>query len=158
MSSQILSLFGDDTPPEQLKAVGKSRSIAKTEEKKPGKKKEAPEEKKADILEGWEGNKQYYSIGEVAVMFKVATSNIRFWTKEFDMKVRTTRKGDRLYSPEQVREMKAIYHLVKERGFTIAGAKSTLKSNKKNTVGTVDLKQSLLQLRNKLLQIRNQLK
>ena len=158
MGSHILSLFGDETPPEQLKAVGKSRSVAKTEEKKPGKKKTETEEKKADVLEGWKGDKQYYSIGEVSAIFKVNTSNIRFWTKEFDMKVRTTRKGDRLYSSEQVREMKAIYHLVKERGFTIAGAKSTLKSNKKHTIGTVDLKQSLLQLRNKLLQVRNQLK
>lgn len=158
MSSQILSLFGDDTPPEQLKAVGKSRSITKKEDKKAPAKKEEEAEKKPDALEGWEGNKQYYSIGEVAAIFKVATSNIRFWTKEFGMKVRTTRKGDRLYNPEQVREMKAIYHLVKERGFTISGAKANLKSNKKNTIETVDLKQSLLQLRNKLLQVRNQLK
>lgn len=157
MSSHILSLFGEDTPPEQLKAVGKSRKIAKKEDKNSGKK-ESEKEKELSLPDSWKGDKQYYSIGEVAALFQVNTSNIRFWTKEFGLKVRTTRKGDRLYNPAQVNEIKAIYHLVKERGFTIAGARAALKANKKTTVETVDLKQSLLQLRNKLLQIRNQLK
>ncbi len=163
MSSHMLSLFGDDPQPEELKAVGKSRSVAKKEKKPADAKKQAdapePEaELPAPPVDDWKADKQYYSIGEVAAMLNVATSNIRFWTKEFNMKVRTTRKGDRLYNPDQVREMKAIYHLVKERRFTINGAKATLKSKKKTTVETVDLKQSLLQLRNKLLQIRNSLK
>jgi len=159
MSSHILSLFGDDPQPEQLKAVGKSRAVPKkTKEKvKEEKEKEKKEKKNPDFLDGWSGDKQYYSIGEVAALFKVATSNIRFWTKEFDMKVRTTRKGDRLYTVEQIREIRSIYHLVKERGFTIAGAKAKLKSGKKTSVQSIDLRQSLLQLRNKLLQIRNQI-
>lgn len=174
MSSRPLSLFGEEFQPEQFKAVGKSRAVPKKKAEKEDKpkaekaeqevvKKEATtrkkkeEAKKPDIIDGLKSDKQYYSIGEVAAMFHVKTSNIRFWTKEFDMKVRTTRKGDRLYNPEQVKELHTIYHLVKERGFTIAGAKQKLKSNKKATVGTVDLKQSLLQLRNKLLQIRNKL-
>jgi len=110
-----------------------------------------------DILENWQGEKQYYSIGEVAKLFKVKTSNIRFWTNEFSMKVRTTRKGDRLYTPDQVREMRTIYYLVKEKRYTISGAKAKLKTSKKMTVQAMDLKESLLQLRNKLLTIRNQL-
>jgi len=111
-----------------------------------------------NIPEDWDGEKQYYTIGEVARLFTVKTSHIRFWTNEFKLKVRTTRKGDRLYSPEQIRELRAIHHLVKERGFTLSGAKAKLKSQNKLDVETIDLKQSLLQLRNKLVIIKNQLR
>jgi len=118
----------------------------------------APVGKKGkDILEGFTGDKQYYSIGEVAKIFNVKTSHIRFWTNEFAMKVRTTRKGDRLYTPAQIREIRTIYHLVKERGFTINGAKIKLKEQKKMTGQSIDLRQSLLQLRNRLVTIKNQL-
>lgn len=110
-----------------------------------------------DILEGFTGDKQYYAIGEVAKLFNVKTSHIRFWTNEFSMKVRTTRKGDRLYTPAQIREIRTIYHLVKERGFTINGAKTKLKEQKKMTGQSVDLRTSLLQLRNRLVTIKNQL-
>ena len=165
----VATLFGDEIPPEQLKAVGKSRAKKKvatapttetdtpTVKEKPRKGKEKTDIKLDQLLEGWVGDKQYYSIGEVADLFRVKTSHIRFWTNEFALKVRTTRKGDRLFTPEQIRELRAIYHLVKERGFTISGAKAKLKSQKKMDVETLDLKQSLLQLRNKLLIIRNQL-
>ena len=133
---------------------------AKKETKPPAKKKAAKakkEEKKVkEVLVGWQPDKQYYSIGEVANLFEVATSHIRFWTNEFELKVRTTKKGDRLYTPEQVKELKVIYHLVKENGYTIAGAKARLKDAKKTPAAAVDLKQSLLQLRNKLVQIKNQ--
>lgn len=172
MSSGILTLFGEEElQPEQINAVGKSRAVPKKEkkEKAPAKKKETPAKaskveeaeveapKKEEVLKDWNAEKQYYSIGEVAALFKVATSHIRFWTNEFKLKVRTTRKGDRLFSPENIKELRAIYDLVKDRGYTIAGAKAKLKSNKKTSVEAVDLKQSLLQLRNKLLNIRNQL-
>lgn len=105
----------------------------------------------------WDGKKQYYSIGEVAELFKVNTSHIRFWTNEFKIKVRTTRKGDRLYTTDQIKEIRTIHHLVKERGFTLAGAKARLKENVKEAE-TVDLKQSLVKLREKLVAIKNQLK
>ena len=149
-----------------MQAVGKSRAVKKKKtdeaELKPTKRskpiKESQEEKKPDeILDGWDDSKKYYSIGEVATLFKVKTSHIRFWTNEFALKVRTTRKGDRLYTPELVKEIRIIYHLVKERGFTINGAKTKLKEQKKVSVESIDLKQSLLQLRNKLVTIRNQL-
>ena len=180
MSERIITLFGEEIIPEQLKAAGKSRAKKKPEEKKTkeaeekkedekietelvtvsdqpvrGKKKEL--EKEIVLPEDWKGDKQYYTIGEVAELFKVKTSHIRFWTNEFKLKVRTTRKGDRLFTAEQIRELRAIHHLVKERGFTLMGAKAKLKSQNKMDVETVDLKQSLLQLRNKLLIIRNQL-
>lgn len=110
-----------------------------------------------DILEGFKGDKQYYAIGEVAKLFNVKTSHIRFWTNEFAMKVRTTRKGDRLYTAAQIKEIRTIYHLVKERGFTIAGAKAKLKEQKKMTGQAVDLRTSLLRLRNQLVTIKNEL-
>jgi len=112
----------------------------------------------ANLPEDWEGDKQYYSIGEVAALFKVKTSHIRFWTNEFKLKVRTNRKGDRLYTPAQIKELRAIHHLVKERGFTLSGAKAKMKTQNKMDVETIDLKQSLIQLRSKLLTIKNQLK
>jgi DNA-binding transcriptional MerR regulator len=115
------------------------------------------QEKEFVIPEDWKGDKQYYTIGEVAELFKVKTSHIRFWTNEFKIKVRTTRKGDRLFTAGQIRELRAIHHLVKERGFTLSGAKAKMKSQNKMDVEVVDLRQSLLQLRSKLLIIRNQL-
>jgi DNA-binding transcriptional MerR regulator len=117
---------------------------------------ETPKPATTDLLDGWVGDKQYYTIGEVSALFKVNTSHIRFWTNEFELKVRTTRKGDRLYTPEQVREIRGIFHLVKEKKYTISGAKAKLKE-KNVTVQSIDLKKSLLHLRNKLLTIRNQL-
>jgi DNA-binding transcriptional MerR regulator len=107
------------------------------------------------LPEGWEKDKKYYSIGEVAELFNIKTSHVRFWTNEFRINVRTTRKGDRLYTEEQIREIKAIYHLVKERGFTLTGAKAKLKDQNKRQVESVDLRTSLLQLRSQLLTIRN---
>lgn len=172
MGTHILTLFGEEVVPEQINTVGKRNSVPK-KEKKP-KKEAAPkaeekeetiveeppvqEERKPDILDGWDGKKQYYSIGEVAKLFEVRTSNIRYWTKEFAIKVRTTRKGDRLYTPDQIKEIRTIYHLVKERGFTINGAKAHLKNNKKAAVEAVDLKESLLHLRNKLVELKNSVK
>lgn len=147
----------EDGTPEITTTTGESTA---EKERKPRAVRTARKEKElkgTDALANFNGDKQYYTIGEVAVLFNVRTSNIRFWTKEFDLKVRTTRKGDRLYTPEQVREINTIYHLVKERGFTIAGARAKLKDNKKAAVNAVDLKKSLTQLRSKLLQIRNKL-
>lgn len=187
MSTKVLTLFGEmdipdvgvepkrkPAPKKEKETVPKEKPAPKAKEKKaeaeeteeivetpkaekPVKEKEKRTLQKTEGLSNWQGDKQYYTIGEVASIFKVNTSNIRFWTKEFDMKVRTTRKGDRLYTPEQVREINTIYHLVKERGFTITGAKAKLKENRKSVTQTIDLKKSLLQLREKLLRIRKQL-
>jgi DNA-binding transcriptional MerR regulator len=179
MSQQVvLTLFGEEVIPEQVKPEKKPRA-PKAEpkekapkepkekivrEKKPRAKKEESSEASEtissdDLLKNFEGEKQYYSIGEVSKLFKVNTSHIRFWTNEFKMKVRTTRKGDRLYTTEQIKELQAIYHLVKERGFTIKGAKAKLKEKKKvNIVEGVSLRQSLMDLRKKLVQIRQEIK
>jgi DNA-binding transcriptional MerR regulator len=75
--------------------------------------------------------KLYYTIGEVAQMFNVNTSHIRFWSKEFDViRPATNKKGNRLYTQSDIENFKKIYHLVKEKGFTLKGAKTELKEAK----------------------------
>ena len=76
--------------------------------------------------------KMYYPIGVVADMFKVNQSLIRFWENEFDiLKPRKNGKGDRLFRPEDIRNLKLIYHLLRERKYTIEGARDYLKNNKR---------------------------
>src|SRR5437660_12080973 len=76
--------------------------------------------------------KLYYSIGEVAKMFDVKTSHIRFWSKQFDViKPATNKKGNRLFTKADVENLKRIYHLVKEKGFTLKGAKVELRQERK---------------------------
>jgi DNA-binding transcriptional MerR regulator len=157
MASRMLTLFGEELIPEEMQ-VGPKVSV-----KGPGDSNKADNGPSASapietgILAGWKPQKRYYTIGEVAELFGVRTSHIRYWTTEFALKVRTTRKGDRLYTPAIISELRTIYHLVKERGFTIPGAKAKLKEDQKPTTDTLDLRQALLQLRNQLLTIRNQL-
>jgi DNA-binding transcriptional MerR regulator len=181
MSERIITLFGEEIVPEQPAVVAKPRTRKKKDDQKADGDEERPDDAAADTMtddevaeapvaekkaepaeefvlpEEWTGTKQYYSIGEVAEIFKVKTSHIRFWTNEFKIKVRTTKKGDRLFTEAQIRELRAIYHLVKERGFTLAGAKARLKAQNKRDVETIDLKSAMLQLRSKLVIIRNQL-
>ncbi len=156
MNSRILTLFSEETPPEQINAVGKSRMKTRKEKETTAAKKN---EKKLlpDLLADWKPEKQYYSIGEVAALFKINTSHIRFWTNEFLLKVRTTKKGDRLYTAEQIYELRNIYILVKEKGFTLTGAKAKLKAEKNVIPETVNLKQSLMRLRNQLMEIKNRI-
>ena len=76
--------------------------------------------------------KLYYSIGEVAEMFQVNTSLVRFWEKEFEiLKPKKNKKGNRLFTTEDVDNLKVIYNLVKEQGLTLEGAKKYLKDNRK---------------------------
>jgi DNA-binding transcriptional MerR regulator len=76
--------------------------------------------------------KSYYSIGTVSEMFKVNASLIRFWENEFDiLKPKKNGKGDRFFRPEDVKNLQLIYHLLRERKYTIDGAKDFLKNNKK---------------------------
>ncbi|OJV50547.1 MAG: hypothetical protein BGO31_13430 [Bacteroidetes bacterium 43-16] len=100
---------------------------------------------------------KYYTIGEVAALFCVNVSHIRFWTTEFNLKVRTTRKGDRLYNPGNIARLRLIHHLVKENGFTIKGAKDKLKNQKQNVSVQADLKDKLSGLKDKLERIKKNL-
>lgn len=75
--------------------------------------------------------KLYYTIGEVAQMFGVNTSHIRFWSNEFDViRPATNKKGNRLYTREDIDNFRKIYHLVKEKGYTLRGAKTELRDMK----------------------------
>ncbi len=74
--------------------------------------------------------KKYYTIGEVASMFKVATSLIRFWESEFDIiKPRKNKRGNRQFTKEDIDNVRIIYHLVKEKGYTLQGAKDEIKKH-----------------------------
>jgi len=102
--------------------------------------------------------KRYYGIGEVANAFGVNTSLIRFWEKEFDvLKPKKNAKGNRKFTPEDIINLKFIYHLVKERGFTLEGAKTHLKEEKSNSFSKFDIIQKLEDVKAELLKIKNQL-
>ncbi|WP_296317279.1 MerR family transcriptional regulator [Winogradskyella sp. UBA3174] len=102
--------------------------------------------------------KRYYGIGEVAKAFKVNASLIRFWEKEFDViKPKKNAKGNRKFTPEDIKNLKFIYHLVKERGFTLDGAKTHLKEEKKQALEKFEIIEKLEDIRDKLTKIKNQL-
>lgn len=100
--------------------------------------------------------KLFYSIGEVSRMFDVNTSLIRFWEKEFEIiKPKKNKKGNRLFTQADVDNFYIIYHLVKERGFTLQGAKAKLKENKEETIDQVEVVKTLNNLKEFLMDIRN---
>jgi len=102
--------------------------------------------------------KVYYSIGEVAKLFNVNASLIRFWEKEFDIiRPHKNKKGDRQFTQQDVDNFYIIYHLVKERGFTLQGAKDKLKDNTKETIDNTEIIKSLDKLKAFLLEIKAQL-
>lgn len=102
--------------------------------------------------------KRYYSIGEIAKAFEVNTSLIRFWDKEFDiLKPKKNAKGNRMFTPEDVKHLQLIFHLVKERGFTLDGAKTHLKEGQKKTLDKYDIINKLETIKTQLTNIKNQL-
>lgn len=102
--------------------------------------------------------KRYYGIGEVADAFDVNTSLIRFWEKEFDvLQPKKNAKGNRKFTPEDIKNLELIYHLVKERGFTLEGAKTHLKENKQKTLDRFDIIRKLESVKAELLKIKDQL-
>lgn len=102
--------------------------------------------------------KRYYSIGELARAFNVNTSLIRFWDKEFDiLKPKKNAKGNRMFTPEDVKNLQLIYHLVKERGFTLDGARVHLKEGQKKTLDKFEIISKLEAVKTALLNIKNEL-
>ncbi len=103
-------------------------------------------------------DKRYYGIGEVAKAFDVNTSLIRFWEKEFDViKPKKNAKGNRRFTPEDIKNLKFIYHLVKERGFTLEGAKVHLKEGKKRSLDNFEIISKLEDVKDQLIKIKNHL-
>lgn len=102
--------------------------------------------------------KVYYTIGEVAEIFEVNTSLIRFWEKEFDiLKPQKNKKGNRLFTRQDLENLRIIFHLVKERGYTLQGAKDQLKQNRDDIVNKVEIFDSLNRIKAFLTELKNDL-
>jgi DNA-binding transcriptional MerR regulator len=102
--------------------------------------------------------KLFYSIGEVARMFDVNTSLIRFWEKEFDIiKPKKNKKGNRLFTKEDIDNFHIIYHLVKVRGMTLKGAQMKMKENKDDAIHNLEVIQKLHNIRKMLLEIKEEM-
>lgn len=102
--------------------------------------------------------KVFYSIGEVADLFGVNTSKIRFWENEFDiLKPHKNNKGNRMFTLEDIENLKLINHLLKERGMTIKGAQKKLKENKEDTLQNFEVVSRLQEIRQMLVEIKDEL-
>ncbi len=102
--------------------------------------------------------KKYYTIGEVADLFGVATSLIRFWESEFEhITPKKNNKGNRVFTKEDLQDVKLVYHLVKERGYTLNGAKELIKGNRTKLESDMELIESLIKVKDFLTELKNQL-
>lgn len=102
--------------------------------------------------------KRYYAIGEVSKAFGVNTSLIRFWEKEFDViKPKKNAKGNRKFTPEDIKNLQFIYHLVKERGFTLEGAKTHIKEEKHKSLTNFEIISKLEGVKAQLIKLKNEL-
>ncbi len=102
--------------------------------------------------------KIYYSIGEVAEQFNVAPSLIRFWESEFDLiQPKKNRKGNRQFTKEDIEHVRTIYHLVKQKGFTLQGAKEVLKNDTQAVRDKMEMYESLKKIRQFLVEVRDKL-
>ena len=103
-------------------------------------------------------SKLYYPIGEVAEMFDVNTSMIRFYEKEFEiLQPKKNAKGNRLFRPEDLDNLKIIFHLLKDKGFTLQGAKDYMKSNKNEVQDNQKIIDSLEKLKSFMNNLKEQL-
>ncbi len=102
--------------------------------------------------------KKYYTIGEVASIFGVATSLIRFWQNEFDIiNPQKNKKGIRQFTKDDIENLRLVYHLVKEKGHTLQGAKEILKNNKKKVSDNMEAIESLKKVRDFLVELKKHL-
>lgn len=103
-------------------------------------------------------SKLFFTIGEVADMFEVNTSLIRFWEKEFAIiKPKKNAKGNRLFTPDDIKNFQIIHHLVKEQGLTLKGAQKKLADNKEGTLKSVEIIKKLTRIKSKLQNIQEHL-
>ena len=102
--------------------------------------------------------KIYYSIGEVAEQFNVAPSLIRFWESEFELiQPKKNRKGNRQFTKEDIDNVRTIYHLVKQKGFTLQGAKEMLRNDTQSVKDKMEIYDSLKKVRQFLVEVRDKL-
>ncbi|HEY3390098.1 MAG TPA: MerR family transcriptional regulator, partial [Prolixibacteraceae bacterium] len=148
-------------------AIVKSEAAGATEKKpailkvlgKRGRKSFKDMDSEADLIEIPEDEilqqKLYYSISEVAGWFKVNTSLLRYWENEFDiLQPRKTRKGDRLFRVEDIKNLQLIYFLLRQRKFSIDGAKNYLRNNKQEADKQVRISESLNKFKSFLLEMK----
>jgi len=101
--------------------------------------------------------KLFYSIGEVAAIFDVNESLLRFWEKEFDtIKPKKNSKGTRSYTKEDIEDIRQIYFLVKEKGMTLIGAKKRIKEERKGVSAQIEVVDRLRKVREELLKMKEE--
>lgn len=150
--------FSDLEAPKQVPRVAPKASPKKESKSSRGRKSLKDLEGEIELVEIPEDEilfqKQYYSIGEVAAMFKVNTSLIRFWENEFDiLEPMKNRKGDRFFKPSDVKNLQMIQDLLRRRKFTIEGARDFLKKNKQASE-KFQMVQSLQKIRSFLMELK----
>lgn len=102
--------------------------------------------------------KHYYSISEVAKMFNLSISNIRFWEQEFEiLRPKKNRKGDRFFTKQDIENLKIIYHLLKEKGYTIEGARKKLLKGSDEVSDRLMMIESLKKIRSFLVSLKDNL-
>ena len=103
-------------------------------------------------------SKIYYTMGEVAAMFDVNQSLLRFYEKEFDViQPKKNKKGNRYFTQEDIDNLKIIFHLIRDKGYTVNGAKEHLKKNMGETKDTQSVVSALENIKKFLLEVRDQL-
>ncbi|MBG39896.1 MAG: MerR family transcriptional regulator [Flavobacteriales bacterium] len=102
--------------------------------------------------------KIYYSIGEVSKIIGISTSKIRFWEKEFDsIKPKKNKKGNRIFNKKELNKLKLIHHLLKEKKYTIDGAKKKMRKNPEKTETHQKVIENLKKIKAELIEIRKNL-
>ena len=108
------------------------------------------------MIENLDPNKRYYTIGEVAELFDVSKSLIRFWENEFDhLRPHKNSKGERRFTQKNLEQLQLIYHLVREKGFTLAGAKQEIQEKKKYHENRQEVMERLERIRDFLTGLRD---
>ncbi len=102
--------------------------------------------------------KIYYTVGEVSEMFGLTPSHIRYWEKQFEaLKPFKNKKGNRLFTKDDIETIRLIHHLVKERGLTIDGARKKLKDNRDDTLNNYEIVKRLQDIKQELMDIRDKI-
>lgn len=100
--------------------------------------------------------KLYYSIGEISEMLSVPVSTVRFWDNEFDvLKPVKNKKGNRLFTQSDVRNLRIIHHLLKEEGMTLSGVKKKMSEKWDETDYKFEISESLLKIKSIILEIKD---
>ena len=144
---------------QQPEVVKEREAVAVKPKSKRGRKSYKEIDAELDLIEVPEdevlNQKLYYSITEVAKWFKVNASLLRYWENEFDiLKPRKNRKGDRLFRPEDIKNLQVIYYLLRNRKFSLEGAKKYIRNNRQQVDINVQLAQSLTKFRSFLLELK----